>query len=142
MFQAITLILIKRSHYLVHLINTYTNILLFKLFADYEIEKGTLIFLNNYTLNMSPDLWTEPEKFSPERFLTDDGRLIKPEHFLPFGGGRRSCMGYKMTQYVSFSVLATIMQQYSIAPHPTNGKVPRGDLALPYDTLKFIFTPR
>ncbi|CAH1408235.1 unnamed protein product [Nezara viridula] len=109
---------------------------------DYHVEKGTLIFLNNYTLNMSPELWTEPEKFSPERFLTEDGRLIKPEHFLPFGGGRRSCMGYKMTQYVSFSVLATMMQKYSIAPHPTNGKVPRGDLALPFDTLKFIFNPR
>ncbi|RZC36406.1 p450 domain containing protein [Asbolus verrucosus] len=63
----------------------------------YQIEKGTVIFLNNYDLSMSLDLWDEPEKFKPERFIREN-RLIKPDHFLPFGGGRRSCMGYKMVQ--------------------------------------------
>uniref|UniRef100_A0A0V0G3J2 Putative cytochrome p450 307a1-like protein n=1 Tax=Triatoma dimidiata TaxID=72491 RepID=A0A0V0G3J2_TRIDM len=109
--------------------------------AGYKVEKDTLIFLNNYTLNMSTELWTEPEKFAPERFLSEDGRLIKPEHFLPFGGGRRSCMGYKMTQFVSFATLATILQRFTILPLEYC-KVPLGNLALPYETMKFRFHPR
>ncbi|KAL1139825.1 hypothetical protein AAG570_006802 [Ranatra chinensis] len=110
--------------------------------AGYEVENGTLIFLNNYTLNMSPELWEEPEKFAPERFLSSEGKLIKPEHFLPFGGGRRSCMGYKMTQFVAFSTLATLLQRFDILPETDVYDIPLGNLALPYDTLKFRFLPR
>ncbi|BES87892.1 cytochrome P450 [Nesidiocoris tenuis] len=109
--------------------------------AGYTVEKDTLIFLNNYTLNMSPELWAEPEKFAPERFISAEGKLTKPEHFLPFGGGRRSCMGYKLTQFISFVVLATLVQQFDIAPVQTC-KVPLGNLALPYDTMQFLFSPR
>ncbi|XP_071454955.1 cytochrome P450 307a1-like [Hetaerina americana] len=113
--------------------------------GGYRVEKDTLIFLNNYDLNMSPDLWEEPEAFKPERFLgKDEGgegyRLKKPEHFLPFGAGRRSCMGYKLVQYVSFVVLATILEQYNILPVPGEDyTVKVGNLALPEDTYKFIF---
>ncbi|KAF6208389.1 hypothetical protein GE061_016843 [Apolygus lucorum] len=109
--------------------------------AGYAVEKDTLIFLNNYTLNMSPDLWKDPAKFSPERFITPEGKLSKPEFFLPFGGGRRSCMGYKLTQFISFATLASLLQRFHIAPL-TPFKVPLGNLALPYDTMQFTFTPR
>ncbi|KAJ9587320.1 hypothetical protein L9F63_019147 [Diploptera punctata] len=110
--------------------------------AGYGVEKDTLIFLNNYELNMSPKLWNDPESFSPERFLVD-GRIVKPEHFLPFGGGRRSCMGYKMVQLLTFITLATLLQNYNILPvqgHSYN--VPIGNLALPSDTFKFNFQKR
>ncbi|XP_059478932.1 cytochrome P450 307a1-like [Neocloeon triangulifer] len=105
--------------------------------AGYKIEKDTLIFLNNHELNTSDKLWDEPSKFKPERFLST-GRLIKPEHFLPFGVGRRSCMGYKMVQFLSFSILGTLLQKYRLEPEQ-DYKVPVGDLALPKDTFKFKF---
>ncbi|GLV38352.1 spookier [Carabus blaptoides fortunei] len=52
--------------------------------AGFRVQKDTLIFLNNYELSMSEKLWDSPKKFQPERFL-QKGRLVKPEHFLPFG---------------------------------------------------------
>jgi cytochrome P450 family 307 subfamily A len=107
------------------------------MFSGYKVEKDTLIFLNNHELNTSTKLWNEPEKFQPERFLST-GRLVKPEHFLPFGGGRRSCMGYKMVQFLSFAILGTVLQRYSMEPM-ADYKVPVGDLALPKDTFKFKF---
>ncbi|XP_044260126.1 cytochrome P450 307a1-like [Tribolium madens] len=106
-----------------------------------QIEKGTVIFLNNYDLSMSPELWDEPEKFKPERFIREE-RLVKPEHFLPFGGGRRSCMGYKMVQLVSFGILGGIMQNFTIDANDTSYKVPVGSLALPKDTFTFKFIRR
>lgn len=37
--------------------------------AGYGVEKGTVIFINNYVLNNSEQYWKEPEKFDPSRFL-------------------------------------------------------------------------
>ncbi|XP_048513764.1 cytochrome P450 307a1-like [Athalia rosae] len=110
--------------------------------AGYRVEKGSLIFLNNYELNMTSSLWTDPTEFKPERFLVN-GRISKPEHFLPFGGGRRSCMGYKMVQYLSFSTLATILKNFTILPVDGESyKIPLGNLALPENTFSFRFQKR
>lgn len=112
-------------------------------FLDYHVDKGTLVFLNNYTLNMSKDLWRDPEKFEPMRFITEEGSLQKPEHFLPFGGGRRSCMGYKMTQFISFATIAKLMQKFTVIPTSEGTQVVElGNLALPYDTVNFNFIRR
>ncbi|XP_012289084.1 cytochrome P450 307a1-like [Orussus abietinus] len=110
--------------------------------AGYRVKKNTFIFLNNYDLNMSEKLWDAPKEFKPERFVQED-RLTKPEHFLPFGGGRRSCMGYKMVQNISFSMLATILKNFTICPiEQESYKVPIGNLALPKDTFNFRFERR
>ncbi|VVC99461.1 unnamed protein product [Leptidea sinapis] len=37
--------------------------------AGYGVEKGTIVFINNYELNTSSKYWNEPEKFDPSRFL-------------------------------------------------------------------------
>ncbi|XP_066996016.2 cytochrome P450 307a1-like [Anabrus simplex] len=110
--------------------------------SGFKVEKDTLIFLNNYDLHMSPELWSEPEAFKPERFLVN-GRLVKPDHFLPFGGGRRSCMGYKMVQFLSFLTLSTLLQHFSLAPVPrVDYRVPVGNLGLPKEVFKFTLQKR
>lgn len=110
--------------------------------GGYLIEKDSLIFLNNYNLSMSPELWDEPEKFKPERFV-QNGHVVKPDHFLPFGAGRRSCMGYKMIQFLSFSVIANCMSHFDMRP-PANvtHKVTVGSLAVPEKSYELIFTER
>lgn len=91
---------------------------------------------------MSEELWTSPEEFMPERFV-QNGKLLKPEHFLPFGGGRRSCMGYKMVQYISFSTIGTLLKNFNILPvEKENYKVPIGNLALPEKSFNFHFERR
>ncbi len=107
--------------------------------SGYRVRKGTTIFLNNFDLNRSPDLWKNPEEFSPERFLVDNC-LVKPDHFFPFSSGRRSCMGYKIVQLLSFSIISLILQRYRIQPVAgCSYDVPIGDLSLPFDTFKFKF---
>ncbi|XP_043483564.1 cytochrome P450 307a1-like [Leptopilina heterotoma] len=110
--------------------------------AGYRVEKDTFIFLNNYDLNMSEDLWTKPNEFIPNRFVRN-GTLQKPEHFLPFGGGRRSCMGYKMVLYLSFSTIASVLKNFTILPIENEDyKVPIGNLALPEKSWNFRFVRR
>ncbi|XP_058056290.1 cytochrome P450 307a1-like [Anopheles bellator] len=110
--------------------------------GGFHVEKDTLIFLNNYDLSMSPRLWDSPEKFEPERFL-QSGRVVKPDFFMPFGAGRRSCMGYRMTQLLSFSILANLLRSYTIAPvEGQDYRVPVGSLAMPEKSYTFKVTVR
>ncbi|KAI3772770.1 hypothetical protein L6452_03963 [Arctium lappa] len=54
--------------------------------AGYDIEKGTTVFINSWSIGRDPDVWVDPESFRPERFLGRDID-IKGQHFelLPFG---------------------------------------------------------
>ena len=90
---------------------------------------------------MSETLWENPTKFNPQRFL-QNGRLVKPEHFIPFGNGVRSCMGYKLVQFLTFFILANLMKEFDISPRDnTSFKVPTGSLALPPNPYNFKFEP-
>lgn len=31
--------------------------------------------------------WKDHDKFRPEHFLTEDGKVFKPDHYMPFGSG-------------------------------------------------------
>lgn len=104
------------------------------------MKKDTLVFLNNYELNMSEELWSRPREFDPSRFINPQtGAKTKPAHFLPFGGGKRSCMGYKLVQFLSFVFVANIVNTFRIVPVPGEKyqQVPIGNLALPTRTFKF-----
>lgn len=112
-------------------------------FIGVRIAKGTTVFLNNYSLHMSPELWNNPEHFSPERFINAEGRLEKPEYFIPFSGGKRSCMGYKLVQLLSFCTIGTLMNKYTLLPvEDVSYDVPIGNLALPFVTFPFRLRPR
>lgn len=89
---------------------------------------------------MSSKYWTNPELFDPSRFL-QSGRLVKPDYFLPFGGGRRSCMGYKMVQYISFCVISTLMQKFTLKADQ-EVKIPVGSLAMPEKSYELSFHAR
>jgi cytochrome P450 family 307 subfamily A len=91
---------------------------------------------------MSPSLWHEPEKFAPERFISN-GRLLKPDHFIPFGVGRRSCMGYKMVQFLSFAIVGNLLKEFDIGSlNNEEIKVPLGSLAMESSPYQFAFTLR
>ncbi|XP_053675558.1 cytochrome P450 307a1-like [Anopheles nili] len=110
--------------------------------GGFSVAKDTLIFLNNYDLSMSPQLWDAPECFRPERFL-QQGRVVKPDFFIPFGAGRRSCMGYRMTQLLSFSIIANLLRAYTIAPIDGHDyRVPVGSLAMPEQSYTFHVSAR
>lgn len=109
--------------------------------TGYSVEKGSVVFLNNFELNNSPSLWDEPTKFMPERFLKD-GCLKKPEYFVPFSTGKRSCVGSKMVANIAFLVVTTLLQRYDISLAEEKPELPRGKISLDWNPFKLVFAMR
>ena len=57
-------------------------------FEGYVIPKNSLVTFNIYSNLMDPEIWTNPEDFRPERFLSADGKKFEnKEAFIPFSTG-------------------------------------------------------
>lgn len=54
----------------------------------YTIPKGTVILPNLWAVHRDPAIWEKPDDFNPNRFLDDQGQVIKRETFIPFGIGQ------------------------------------------------------
>ncbi|XP_054720108.1 cytochrome P450 2J2-like [Uloborus diversus] len=88
--------------------------------GDYDVPKGANIIANNWAIHMNPDNWKSPEKFIPERFLLEDKSVTmqRPENYIPFSVGRRSCPGEFVALIEIFQYLQAIMQKFTVqAPH-------------------------
>ncbi|KAL1339272.1 hypothetical protein AAHE18_U023700 [Arachis hypogaea] len=113
----------------------------------YYVPKGTRVFGNVWKLHRDPSIWSEPEKFSPERFINGNGEVDEDHHFeyLPFGLGRRVCPGTSLATQVSLITLARFLQAFhfhSPMDEPLDMREGLG-LTLPKLTpLKIILSPQ
>lgn len=63
------------------------------------IPAGTVVSMSPYTLHRNPDVFPDPLKFNPERWLGQCGDLVEMKKwFWAFSSGGRMCIGL---QYVS-----------------------------------------
>lgn len=107
----------------------------------FTVSKGTVIFINNYELNLGNEYWDDPLAFKPERFLSINNTVVKPAHFIPFSTGKRTCIGQRLVQCFGFIILATILQHFDITP-VEDITIKPGSMAVPPDCFKLRLTPR
>ncbi len=58
--------------------------------GDWTYEPGCALVANGYLIHHDPDLYPDPHAFRPERFLEEPPGTYT---WIPFGGGRRRCLG-------------------------------------------------
>uniref|UniRef100_A0A8C4L4E2 Cytochrome P450 family 2 subfamily U member 1 n=1 Tax=Equus asinus TaxID=9793 RepID=A0A8C4L4E2_EQUAS len=81
----------------------------------YTIPKGTVVLPNLWSVHRDPAIWEEPDEFHPNRFLDDQGQLVKKEAFIPFGIGKRVCMGEQLAKMELFLMFASLIQSFKFA---------------------------
>lgn len=75
--------------------------------GDLHLPAGARIAPCIYLTHRRPELYPDPEQFSPQRFLD---RTFAPHEFIAFGGGSRRCLGQAFAMYEMKIVLATILR--------------------------------
>jgi cytochrome P450 len=81
-------------------------------YGDYLLPAGTRLGYSIYLTHRHPDLWTQPERFDPDRFA----QRHVPFAFVPFGGGERTCIGMNYALYEAKVVLARLLRQVELLP--------------------------
>jgi cytochrome P450 len=81
--------------------------------GPYTIPAGEGIRASPLLLHGGADLYPEPERFRPTRFLE---RKLTPFEYIPFGGGARRCMGAAFAMYEMKVVLGTLLRGYRLRP--------------------------
>ena len=74
----------------------------------HDVPVGWLLVACVYLVHHREDLYPNSYTFRPERFFE---RQFSPYEFLPFGGGRRRCLGAALAMYEMVLVLKTILEQ-------------------------------
>ncbi len=72
---------------------------------------GVCVVANAYLVHHDPDVYDDPYAFRPERFLDEGPGTYR---WIPFGGGRRRCLGASFAQLEMKIVLRAVLSRYEL----------------------------
>ncbi len=104
----------------------------------YKLETGQVLMGCIYLLHHREDVYPEPLKFKPERFLEQE---YDSYEFFPFGGGKRRCIGEALAKLEMKLVVATIIAQYDLELIDNKPEIPvrRGVTLAPKTGVRMMF---
>ncbi len=84
--------------------------------GGYELPAGASVTPCIHLVHRNPEIYPEPDRFLPERFLDNPPGTYT---WIPFGGGVRRCLGAAFAQFEMQVVLRELVKRHQIAPaHP------------------------
>eukprot|EP00057_Strongylocentrotus_purpuratus_P002647 XP_003724935.1 PREDICTED: cytochrome P450 2J2 [Strongylocentrotus purpuratus] len=88
-------------------------------FRGFTIPKGSIIIPNLYAVHHDPKEWNEPDTFNPDRFLSADRKQFQMnDAWMPFGVGRRDCVGSQLAKMEAFLLFTNLFQQFEFKLPP------------------------
>ena len=80
----------------------------------YKFKAGQHFATNIEKCLLDPDQFPDPLKFNPERFLNSNGEVVKKDYLIPFGIGKRICMGESLAKNELFIFFVRLLQRLDI----------------------------
>jgi cytochrome P450 len=90
--------------------------------GGWDYEPGVCLIANSYLVHHDRDIYEDPYSFRPERFL-DEGPGTYT--WIPFGGGRRRCLGASFAILEMKAVLREVLRRYDVQPGVEGPEVSR-----------------
>ncbi|HYB39516.1 MAG TPA: cytochrome P450, partial [Mycobacterium sp.] len=78
-----------------------------------RLPAGVTVVPSIHLMHRRPDIYPDPERFRPERFLEQHAGTYT---WIPFGGGVRRCLGAAFAEYEMRIVLATLFDSCKVRP--------------------------
>ncbi|KLO15260.1 CyP450 monooxygenase [Schizopora paradoxa] len=101
-------------------------------FRGYSIPSGTMVLINSWAMTRDENMYPEPTKFKPERWLPGGIKGVmnpaRPED-IAFGYGRRVCPGQSWAEHILFIAASSILASFNIekATGPDGIPIPPND---------------
>jgi cytochrome P450 len=80
--------------------------------GGWTYPEGVALTCNAYLMHHDPDVYDAPYEFRPERFVDEQPGTYT---WIPFGGGRRRCIGASFAQLEMRLVLKAVLERYEVA---------------------------
>ncbi|KAI0291302.1 cytochrome P450 [Russula brevipes] len=85
------------------------------IYKGFFIPKGSLVMANAWAVLHNPDLYPDPERFKPERFLNKGGAFQDdPTISLAYGVGRRICPGRHLVEAILFVFVSSVLSVFHV----------------------------
>ncbi|XP_073436749.1 1,25-dihydroxyvitamin D(3) 24-hydroxylase, mitochondrial isoform X1 [Dendrobates tinctorius] len=81
--------------------------------GEYALPKGTVLTINSHVLGSNEECFDECREFRPERWLQDKN-TINPFAYVPFGIGKRMCIGRRLAELQLQLSLCWLVRRYNI----------------------------
>jgi cytochrome P450 len=81
--------------------------------GGFDYPPGVILICNAYLVHHDPDIYPQPHAFRPERFLESAPGTYT---WLPFGGGRRRCLGASFAMLEMKLVLKAVLERCELHP--------------------------
>jgi cytochrome P450 len=108
--------------------------------GDWSYEPGVVLGASAWLVHHDPDVYPDPFAFRPERFLDEQPGTYT---WIPFGGGRRRCLGASFAMLEMKVALRAALQRYTVEPLADVGRTRRRAITIsPRDGARSVLRPR
>jgi cytochrome P450 len=84
--------------------------------GDFEYPPGVALLASAYLVHHDPSIYPEPHAFRPERFVD---KAPGTYTWIPFGGGRRRCLGASFALQEMKIVIRAVLERFELEPAGT-----------------------
>ncbi|MFD3522183.1 cytochrome P450 [Streptomyces sp. NPDC058653] len=104
--------------------------------GEFTLPAGSDVIWSAYALHRDPGLFPDPLRFDPDRWLPDRPQPPKGA-FIPFGSGKRMCMGDAFAWTEAIIITALVAHRWRLRPTP--GRVrPVGAITTHPSSLRMV----
>jgi cytochrome P450 len=91
--------------------------------GDFTYQPGTMLAAFAHLVHHDPAIYPQPQAFRPERFIESEGGQAPGTYtWIPFGGGRRRCLGASFALLEMKLALRAVLEHCELQPVGAHGE--------------------